>query len=62
MSKAEQKKASVVVDVNQPEFNNMDIRVGLMIKVWNHPNVDKLLCKEINVGEESGGVRYITLG
>jgi methionyl-tRNA synthetase len=39
---------------DQPEFTKIDIRVGQIIKVWNHPEADKLFCEEIDVGEESG--------
>ena len=43
------------------EFSKMDIRVGKIVKVWNHVAADKLFCEEINVGEESGP-RQITSG
>jgi methionine--tRNA ligase beta chain len=39
---------------NQPEFTKMDIRVGKIVKVWNHESADKLFCEEIDVGEETG--------
>jgi methionine--tRNA ligase beta chain len=41
-------------DSNQPEFTKVDIRVGKIVKVWNHASADKLFCEEIDVGEESG--------
>lgn len=55
-SKAGQKKkgGGGGADPNQPEFTKMDIRVGQIVKVWNHPDADKLFCEEIDVGEESG--------
>jgi len=40
----------------------MEIRVGQMIKVWAHPDADKLYCEEIDLGEEGGGVRNIASG
>ena len=40
--------------VDQPEFTKMDIRVGQILKVWQHPDADTLFCEEIDVGEESG--------
>ena len=43
MLKVGQKKAGDVVNVNQPKFTKMYIQVGLVIKVWNHSIVDKLL-------------------
>jgi methionyl-tRNA synthetase len=41
-------------DKEQPDFTKMDIRVGRIVKVWNHPDADKLFCEEIDVGEDSG--------
>ena len=41
-------------DSNQPEFTKVDIRVGKIVKVWNHASADKLFCEEIDVGEETG--------
>jgi hypothetical protein len=31
----------------------MDIRVGVIQKVWNHTTADTLYCEEINVGEDA---------
>ena len=31
----------------------MDIRVGRVTKVWEHPDADKLFCEEIDVGEDA---------
>jgi methionyl-tRNA synthetase len=42
------------VDDNQPDFTKVDIRVGKIVKVWNHESADKLFCEEIDVGEETG--------
>ena len=39
---------------DQPEFTKIDIRVGKIIKVWNHESADKLFCEQIDVGEETG--------
>mmetsp|Transcript_34287 Transcript_34287/g.37060 ORF Transcript_34287/g.37060 Transcript_34287/m.37060 type:complete len:249 (-) Transcript_34287:238-984(-) len=39
---------------NQPEICKLEFKVGVITKVWNHPNADKLYCEEIDVGEESG--------
>jgi methionine--tRNA ligase beta chain len=41
-------------DSNQPEFTKVDIRVGKIVKIWNHTSADKLFCEEIDVGEETG--------
>lgn len=40
--------------------SKLDIRVGLVVKCWNHPDSDKLLCEEIDVGE--GSTRTIASG
>ena len=48
-------------DANQSDFTKVDIRVGQITKVWNHPDADKLFCEEIDVGEE-GGPRQIASG
>ena len=50
-SKAAQKQGG---DINQSEFTKVDIRVGQITKIWNHPEADKLFCEEIDCGEESG--------
>jgi len=50
-SKAGQKKSGSGND-NQSDFTKIDIRVGKITKVWNHPDADKLFCEEIDVGEE----------
>ena len=38
----------------------LDIRVGTILKCWNHPDSDKLLCEEVDCGEE--GPRNIASG
>ena len=38
----------------------LDIRCGLVTKCWNHPDSDKLLCEEIDLG--AGDVRQIASG
>lgn len=40
--------------------SKLDIRVGLVVKCWNHPDSDKLLCEEIDLGE--GSHRQIASG
>merc|ERR1712232_457745 len=39
-------------DPNQPLFSKLDIRVGKIVKAWNHPDADRLFCEEIDIGEE----------
>ena len=40
--------ANVAIDISQ-----LDIRVGVITKAWEHEEADKLFCEEIDVGEES---------
>jgi len=35
----------------QPEICKLELKVGVITKVWNHPGADKLYCEEIDVGE-----------
>jgi aminoacyl tRNA synthase complex-interacting multifunctional protein 1 len=35
-----------------PPITSLDIRVGRITKVWEHPEADKLYCEEIDVGED----------
>ena len=36
-----------------PPITALDIRVGRITKVWEHPEADKLYCEEIDVGEDT---------
>ena len=35
-----------------PPITALDIRVGHITKVWEHPEADKLYCEEIDIGED----------
>lgn len=35
-----------------PPISALDIRVGRITKVWEHPEADKLYCEEVDVGED----------
>jgi glutamyl-tRNA synthetase len=37
---------------NGPPISSLDIRVGLIKKVWEHEEAEKLYCEEIDVGED----------
>jgi aminoacyl tRNA synthase complex-interacting multifunctional protein 1 len=37
----------------QPDICKLEFKVGQIVKVWNHPEADKLYCEEIDVGEEA---------
>jgi methionyl-tRNA synthetase len=43
-----------VGDPNQPEFTKVEIKVGKIVKVWNHEDADKLFCEQIDLGEDTG--------
>jgi aminoacyl tRNA synthase complex-interacting multifunctional protein 1 len=45
-----------------PEYNisALDIRVGKIIKIWEHPEAEKLFCEEIDLG--NGEIRSIASG
>ena len=34
----------------QPVFSKLDLRVGVITKVWAHPDADRLWCEEIDCG------------
>jgi aminoacyl tRNA synthase complex-interacting multifunctional protein 1 len=38
----------------------MDIRVGKIVKVWKHPESEKLYCEEVDMG--NGEIRKIASG
>ena len=38
-------------EANQSDFSKIDLRVGRILKVWNHESADRLFCEEIDVGE-----------
>ena len=55
------KKAPAAADPNLPDILKLEFKVGLITKVWVHPDADKLYCEEIDCGEE-GGPRQIASG
>eukprot|EP00934_Nitzschia_sp_Nitz4_P002219 Nitzschia sp. Nitz4//scaffold43_size134323//88922//89602//NITZ4_003311-RA/size134323-processed-gene-0.15-mRNA-1//1//CDS//3329551984//2219//frame0 len=38
---------------NQPDICKLEFKVGQIVKVWNHPEADKLYCEEIDCGESN---------
>jgi aminoacyl tRNA synthase complex-interacting multifunctional protein 1 len=38
----------------QPAICKLEFKVGVIVKVWVHPDADKLYCEEIDIGEASG--------
>eukprot|EP00525_Craspedostauros_australis_P002855 CAMPEP_0198117154 /NCGR_PEP_ID=MMETSP1442-20131203/16689_1 /TAXON_ID= /ORGANISM="Craspedostauros australis, Strain CCMP3328" /LENGTH=227 /DNA_ID=CAMNT_0043775139 /DNA_START=114 /DNA_END=797 /DNA_ORIENTATION=+ len=47
------KKQAATKNENQPDICKLEFKVGVITKVWDHPNADKLYCEEINVGEDA---------
>ena len=44
--------AAAKVEEDTDCISKLDIRVGRIIRAWNHPDSDKLYCEEVDVGEE----------
>lgn len=47
-------KANAGANSDRPldDISRLDIRVGMITKVWPHPEADKLWCEEIDIGRE----------
>jgi len=44
--------AAPIAEKDEPlEPSLLDLRVGIVLKCWNHPDSDKLLCEEVDCGE-----------
>jgi tRNA-binding EMAP/Myf-like protein len=52
---------AVSADPSLPDICKLEFKVGLITKVWVHPDAEKLYCEEIDCGEE-GGLRQIASG
>lgn len=50
-AKANNKNTAPAVELN---VSALDIRVGKIVKAWEHESSDKLYCEEVDLGEESG--------
>jgi methionine--tRNA ligase beta chain len=40
--------------IREIDISQLDIRVGVITKAWAHEEADKLICEEIDMGEETG--------
>ena len=58
--KADTAAAAAEGDQEDLDPSKLDIRVGHVVKCWNHPDSEKLLCEEIDLGE--GTLRTIASG
>lgn len=38
---------------NRDPFSFIDVRIGKIVKVWPHPNAEKLYCEEIDIGNNT---------
>eukprot|EP00903_Cladosiphon_okamuranus_P011159 g10532.t1 len=52
--------AAAPAAVVEGEPSKLDVRVGVIVKAWEHPDSDKLFCEEIDLGE--GTNRMIASG
>ncbi|GAX19154.1 tyrosyl-tRNA synthetase [Fistulifera solaris] len=59
-TKTAKEKQTESSDGGEVDITALDIRVGQIVKVWNHPEADKLFCEEIDLG--NGEVRQIASG
>lgn len=60
-AKPENNNIAPASDLDLPDICKIEFKVGLITKVWAHPDADKLYCEEIDCGEE-GGPRQIASG
>jgi aminoacyl tRNA synthase complex-interacting multifunctional protein 1 len=48
-----QGKKPAAKNENLPDICKLEFIVGKIVKVWDHPDAEKLYCEEINVGEDA---------
>lgn len=54
------KEPPPVDDPNQVPFTKLDLRVGQLVRVWNHDSSEKLYCEEVDLGD--GNLRPVVSG
>jgi aminoacyl tRNA synthase complex-interacting multifunctional protein 1 len=47
-----EKKSAPAKNENVPDICKLEFKVGKIVKVWVHPDADKLYCEEIDIGED----------
>ena len=45
-------KKNAPANTDQPDICKLEFKVGVITKVWVHPDADKLYCEEIDCGED----------
>lgn len=50
---AEPAAAAAAAPAVEGEPSKLDVRVGVIVKAWEHPESEKLFCEEIDLGEAS---------
>ncbi|GFH45848.1 hypothetical protein CTEN210_02322 [Chaetoceros tenuissimus] len=53
-SKKKKAKSTKQAAPIKSDVSSLDIRVGIIVKAWEHEEADKLFCEEIDIGEETG--------
>ncbi len=53
-TKTETPSASTSSEESELDPSKLDFRVGFVIKCWDHPEADKLLCEDVDIGEATG--------
>ena len=53
-SKKKKSKSTQQATPIKSDVSSLDIRVGIIVKAWEHEEADKLFCEEIDIGEETG--------
>jgi aminoacyl tRNA synthase complex-interacting multifunctional protein 1 len=48
-----EKKSAPAKNETQPDICKLEFKVGKIVKVWVHPDADKLYCEEIDIGENA---------
>ena len=59
-AKADTPAAVTIAAAEGLDPSKLDIRCGVVLKCWNHPDSEKLLCEEVDLG--GGDVRQIASG
>ncbi|CAE7732851.1 AIMP1, partial [Symbiodinium microadriaticum] len=47
-----QKTVEGTEETEQHDFTKIELRVGRIVRVWNHEKAERLFCEEIDVGED----------